>query len=106
MIRILRNRAKRHQSDIDLKRELIILATWTATIMCLHVLAMRTFENLSLGDALWLTLTTITTVGYGDRTAKTNVEIIFCCILMIIGVIAYTMVISQLTIIISANDRK
>lgn len=55
---------------------------------------------------MYFILTTITTVGYGDRTAKTNVEIIFCCILMIIGVIAYTMVISQLTIIISANDRK
>ena len=71
MIRILRNRAKRHQSDIDLKRELIILATWTATIMFLHVLAMRSFENLSFGDALWLTLTTITTVGYGDISATT-----------------------------------
>ena len=57
-------------------------------------------------DSMYFILTTITTVGYGDRTAQTNVETLFCCILMIIGVIAYTMVISQLTIIISANDRK
>ena len=57
-------------------------------------------------DSLYFIVTTITTVGYGDRTVGTPVEIIFCCILMIIGVIAYTMVISQLTIIISAHDKK
>ncbi len=57
-------------------------------------------------DSLYFIVTTITTVGYGDRSAETPVELVFCCILMIIGVIAYTMVISQLTIVISANDRK
>lgn len=57
-------------------------------------------------DSLYFTITTITTVGYGDRSPDTKTEKIFVCILMIIGVIAYTMLISQLTSIISANDRK
>ena len=57
-------------------------------------------------DSLYFTITTITTVGYGDRSPETKTEKIFGCILMIIGVIAYTMLISQLTSIISANDRK
>ncbi len=57
-------------------------------------------------NSLYFIVTTITTVGYGDRTAQTNVEMVFCCVLMIIGVIAYTMLISQLTSIISANDKK
>ena len=57
-------------------------------------------------NSLYFIVTTITTVGYGDRTAETTVELLFCCILMIIGVVAYTMLISQLTSIISANDKK
>ena len=38
-------------------------------ISALHVLAMMFFEKMALGDATWLTLTTITTVGYGDFAA-------------------------------------
>lgn len=38
----------------------------------LHTLAMMVFENLAPGDALWLTLTTLTTVGYGDYSAVSN----------------------------------
>ena len=30
------------------------------------------FEELSLGDAIWITLTTVTTVGYGDLSAQTD----------------------------------
>ena len=45
-------------------------------------------------NSLYFIVTTITTVGYGDRTAETNVELLFCCVLMIIGVVAYTMLIS------------
>jgi len=33
---------------------------------------MMFFESLSLGDSLWLTLTTATTVGYGDVSAATT----------------------------------
>ncbi|MEM9928740.1 MAG: potassium channel family protein [Bacteroidota bacterium] len=40
--------------------------------MCLHILAMVTFEKISWGDAAWLTITTATTVGYGDISAATN----------------------------------
>ena len=40
-------------------------------ILGLHVAAMMWFEQLSLGEALWLTLTTVTTVGYGDISAST-----------------------------------
>lgn len=41
------------------------------SLMVLHVLAMMGFESLSLWQSVWLTLTTITTVGYGDLSAKT-----------------------------------
>ena len=51
-------------------------------------------------------ITTITTVGYGDFNAKTEFEMIFCCVLMIIGVIAYSISISSFTSIIAAQDKK
>ncbi len=40
-------------------------------ILSLHTALMMRFEGLSFGDAVWLTLTTATTVGYGDLSAQT-----------------------------------
>lgn len=42
-----------------------------AFILTLHVIAMMVFEELDLWTAIWLTTTTVTTVGYGDVTATT-----------------------------------
>jgi len=44
---------------------------YLSLIILLHSAAMMQFEQLSLGNALWLTLTSITTVGYGDLSAST-----------------------------------
>ena len=41
-------------------------------MVILHILAMLFFESLSLSDSVWLTLTTVTTVGYGDLSAQTD----------------------------------
>lgn len=40
-------------------------------LFALHIAFMMVFENFSFGDSLWLTLTTATTVGYGDISAST-----------------------------------
>jgi len=37
----------------------------------LHVAAMISLEDLSPREAVWLTMTTLVTVGYGDYAAKT-----------------------------------
>ncbi len=55
---------------------------------------------------LYFIVTTITTVGYGDITSQTEAEQAFCVILMIIGVIAYSMAISSFTNIMSASNRR
>jgi voltage-gated potassium channel len=49
-------------------RRLIILLL---VLAALHVAAIVAFEGLTPFEALWLTMTTLTTVGYGDYTAKT-----------------------------------
>jgi len=40
-------------------------------ILGLHIIAMMWFEQLPLSEAAWITVTTVTTVGYGDIAANT-----------------------------------
>ena len=54
-----------------IRRRLVAVAALFATLFAFHVAAMMAFEELSIGDALWLSITTATTVGYGDLSATT-----------------------------------
>ena len=54
-----------------LGESLVRTASYLFGIFALHTAAMIAFEGLTLGDAVWLTLTTVTTVGYGDISAAT-----------------------------------
>lgn len=47
--------------------------------------------------ALYFTVTTITTVGYGDISANNPLEQWFCIFIMIIGVIGFSLATSTLT---------
>ena len=64
-------RFTRHAEDA-IRRRLLRGATAFAAVFALHVAAMALFEGFSLGDAAWLTMTTATTVGYGDFSATTT----------------------------------
>lgn len=61
----------RSLSDNSVKQQLIRLAFALFVLLFAHTVAMTLFEGLSWGDAAWLTLTTVTTVGYGDVSANT-----------------------------------
>lgn len=56
--------------------------------------------------ALYFIVATITTVGYGDISAKTIPEKAFCVGLMILGVLAYSSAIGAFSSIISASDKR
>ncbi|MFT5690789.1 MAG: voltage-gated potassium channel [Oceanicoccus sp.] len=58
-------RQRDHMANFKLGRLLFILLS----VIVIHSLAMVYFENMSLEDALWLSITTATTVGYGDLSA-------------------------------------
>lgn len=56
----------------SMARRLFWLTGWVIAVCAGHVAAMVWLEGMGLGDALWLTATTIVTVGYGDLSAKTD----------------------------------
>lgn len=56
----------------SLKSQLIRLSLILLSIVVLHIIAMMFLENMYLQDAIWLTFTSITTVGYGDYAAMST----------------------------------
>ncbi len=57
----------RHDRRVKIFQLFLVLVCLCAA----NVVAMVQFEDLSIGDAVWLTMTTMTTVGYGDVSATT-----------------------------------
>lgn len=54
-------------------------------LFALHTALMMHFEGMTLGDAIWLTLTTATTVGYGDLSAATTGGRVATIVLLYLG---------------------
>ena len=63
-------RFTRHVAGAIRRRLIRVIALFLALFM-VHAAAMMALEGLSAGDAVWLTITTATTVGYGDISAAT-----------------------------------
>lgn len=57
--------------NINMRARLRRAFCWLLLLIALHTAAMVGFESIAWADALWLTLTTMTTVGYGDFSAAT-----------------------------------
>jgi Trk-type K+ transport system membrane component len=65
-------------------------------------------KNLDNGDlyaiAIYWAVQTITTVGYGDISSENTTERIFCALMMVIGVIAFSFANGSLTSLIQNYD--
>lgn len=55
--------------------------------------------------SFYFTVTTITTVGYGDIAAHNTIERIICIVLMITGVISFSFASGSLSSILSNYDQ-
>ena len=56
--------------------------------------------------AFYFTVTTITTVGYGDISGGTETEKVFCIIIQVIGVIGFSVASGALASIMTSYDTK
>lgn len=74
-----------------MKRLFLILAG----LLCLQILVIWTVEDLSFFESVWITMTTVSTVGYGDFSPKTYVGRLSTILIMFVGAI------TLLTLIIS-----
>lgn len=63
------------------------LTAWVFGLCLAHAVAMAWFEHLGPLDAVWLTLTTITTVGYGDLTPTSTGGKLATMLLIYLGAI-------------------
>jgi len=71
LMRWQRSRVKRLTVQ-GLYKDFARTCVWFLAVVVLHTFAMQKFEGMSLNDALWLTFTTMTTVGYGDLSAASD----------------------------------
>lgn len=65
----------------------VILTLWVIGLCGTHSVAMMVFEGLAADEAVWLTLTTVTTVGFGDYTPATLPGRAATIVLLYIGAI-------------------
>ncbi|MEM9145437.1 MAG: potassium channel family protein [Pseudomonadota bacterium] len=72
----------------DMLRKMLDLLAVLIGLMGLHATAMVVIEGMSVADALWLTVTSATTVGYGDLSAETVAGRIFTTVLIYVAGIA------------------
>jgi hypothetical protein len=87
-------------------------------IICATFVDDKTWENTWVQDyhadgeidsglymvSLYWTITTITTVGYGDISGKNNMERAYCSIVMMVGVVAYSFATGSVTSILANYD--
>mgnify|MGYP000226267108 CR=1 FL=1 len=85
-----------YQTDWQLKKRIQRLFLILLGLLLLHTVAMIALEGMSFQQAFWLTLTTLTTVGYGDLSASTATGQITTIVLMYItGITLVTLIISD-----------
>jgi len=71
--------------QIDIRRTLIRAGLYLIIVFALHSWIMVEVEDLDVDEAIWLTLTSVVTVGYGDYAAETIMGRIATVILIYIG---------------------
>jgi len=72
-------------TDDDLKHSIYKSLMYLILIIITHGYLMTLFEDFSWVDALWLTLTTLSTTGYGDISATTTAGKLSTVVLLYLG---------------------
>lgn len=84
---LLKRQKHKHLSNSHITKPLMKPLFTLGLLIVGHVIAMVMIEELSLWNSIWLTLTTLTTVGYGDLSAQTPLGQLATIILMYLAAI-------------------
>jgi voltage-gated potassium channel len=71
--------------QVDIRRTLIRAGVYLLFMFTLHSWIMVEIEGLRIDEAIWLTLTTVVTVGYGDHAARTLIGRLATVLLLYVG---------------------
>ncbi|MCY0966102.1 potassium channel family protein [Parathalassolituus penaei] len=74
-----------YQTEASIIRSMQRSALLLLSLVAAHVVAMVSLEGLDWWSALWLTMTTVSTVGYGDLSAATPAGQLATILLMFMG---------------------
>eukprot|EP00927_Polykrikos_kofoidii_P011978 TRINITY_DN15139_c0_g2_i3.p1 TRINITY_DN15139_c0_g2~~TRINITY_DN15139_c0_g2_i3.p1 ORF type:complete len:723 (+),score=70.21 TRINITY_DN15139_c0_g2_i3:67-2235(+) len=77
-----------------------INATWLARRGILHAEPIKQWVN-----ALYFILTVFTTVGFGDMSAVTGMEICYVCVCMLIGAVVHSILVSEVICVVTQVDK-
>jgi voltage-gated potassium channel len=84
------------QTDLTVKRRLRRLIVLLLCVAAAHSGLMVVFEGLPFQQALWLTMTTVTTVGYGDLSPQTLAgQISTILLLYLVGIALLAQVVGE-----------
>lgn len=94
---------------VTLALSLLIIAAAFHTLACFW-LFFSPFENetplTSYNMALYWTITTVATIGYGDITPKTNEARLYTMLVMFLGVAFYSLIIGQVSRLMTQSDHR
>ncbi len=79
------------ESFKEAQRQMRIALALLATILPIGIIGFMLLEHFSLLDAIWLTVITLATIGYGDIYARTEAGRVFTVLLILfgLGAVAY-----------------
>jgi hypothetical protein len=77
-------------------RQLRFALVAVAILLPTGVIGFMLLENLRLLDAIWLTVITLATIGYGDIFARTDIGRAFTIILVVTGISVYAFAIQAI----------
>ena len=79
----------------DRRRQFRAAAILILIVMPIGIAGYMEIEGYSFLDAVWLTIITLTTIGYGDINANTNIGKLFTIGLVLVGLSALTFFLSS-----------
>ena len=84
---LLQSRNLAPRADIKIRKKIWSLIAFLVLLVLAHSMAMVKLEGMSFWQGLWLTLTTLTTVGYSDLSARTQPGQLATILLMYVSAI-------------------